>query len=62
MTVGFYPSSIKPAADYIGKSSIRFLPRTCPFIRILDVNKDKPVKDQLKVIREDVLYTLNEVY
>jgi len=32
------------------------------FIRVLDVNEDKPVKDQLKVIREDVLYTSNKMY
>ena len=31
------------------------------FIRVLDVDKDKPVEEQLKVIREDVLYTLNEM-
>ena len=33
-----------------------------PTVRVLKINKDKLVKDQLKVIREDVLYTLNEVY
>ena len=32
------------------------------FIYVLNINKDKPIKDQLKVIREDVLYTSNEVY
>lgn len=32
------------------------------FIRVPDVDKDKPIEDQLKVIREDVLYTSNEVY
>jgi len=31
------------------------------FIRVLDVNKDKLVEEQLKVIREDVLYTLNKI-
>jgi len=31
------------------------------FIRVLDVDKDKLIEDQLKVIREDVLYTSNEV-
>lgn len=32
------------------------------FIRVPNVNKDKPVEDQLKVIRKDILYTLNKVY
>ena len=32
------------------------------FIRVPDVDKDKPIEDQLKVIREDVLYTSNEMY
>ena len=32
------------------------------FIYILNINKNKLIKDQLKVIREDVLYTSNEVY
>ena len=38
------------------------MPPLIGFIRVPDVNKDKPVKDQLKVIREDILYTLNEIY
>jgi len=52
--VGFCPSYI------LLKSSPELLP--IRFIYILNINKNKPVKDQLKVIREDVLYTLNEVY
>ena len=32
------------------------------FIRVPDVDKDKSIEDQLKVIREDVLYTSNEMY
>ena len=31
------------------------------FIRVPNINKNKPVEDQLKVIIEDVLYTLNEM-
>ena len=58
MTIGFCPSINQLLI--IGESSIRVLP--IRFIRVFNVDKDKPVKDQLKVIREDVLYTLNEVY
>ena len=32
------------------------------FIYVLNINKSELVKEQLKVIREDVLYMLNEVY
>ena len=42
-------------------SSPKLLP-PIRFIHVLNVNKDKPIKDQLKVIREDILYTSNEVY
>jgi hypothetical protein len=45
----------------LSKSSPKLLP-PIHFIRVLDIDKDKPVKDQLKVIREDMLYTLNEMY
>ena len=38
------------------------MPPPIGFIRVLDVNDNKPVKDQLKVIREDVLYTSNKIY
>ena len=65
MTVGFCLSSIKPAADYIGKFSIRVPPELLPpirFIHVFNINESEPVKEQLKVIREDMLYTLNEVY
>jgi hypothetical protein len=30
-------------------------------MRVFNINKYKPVEDQLKVIREDVLYTLNNI-
>ena len=65
MTIGFYPSSISQLLiiweNPLLESSLKLLP-LIHFIRVLKINKDKPVKNQLKVIREDVLYTLNEVY
>jgi hypothetical protein len=64
MTIGFCPSSINQLLikeENLPLESSKLLP-PIRFIRVLNVDKDKPVKDQLKVIREDVLYTLNEVY
>ena len=63
--VSFCPSSINELLiiqeNPLLESSHELLP-LIRFIRVLDVNKDKLVEDQLKVIREDVLYTLNKVY
>ena len=64
ITVGFCPSSINQLLIYIGKFSIKVSPELLPpirIIRVLNINKNKPVKDWLKVIRQDVLYTLNKV-
>ena len=38
------------------------LPPLIRFIRVPDINKNKRVEDQLKVIMEDVLYTLNKIH
>ena len=63
MTVRPCPSSINQLL-IMQEKPILESPKSLPpiqFIRVLNVNKDRLVEDQLKVIREDVLYSLNEV-
>ena len=65
MTVGFCLSSINQLLIIQENSPLKSSPNLLPpihFIRVLNINKNKPVKDQLKVIREDILYILNKVY
>jgi len=65
MTAGFRPSSINRLVIVWENPPSESSPKLLPpiyFIRVLNANEDKPVKDQPKVIREDVLYTLNKVY
>ena len=54
ITVGFYPSSINQLLIYIRKFSIKVFPELLPpirIIRVLNINKNKLVKDWFKVIR-----------
>ena len=64
MTVRFCPSSINKPLIIQENPLLKSFPELPPirFIRVLNIDKDKPVKDQLKVIREDVLYMSNKIY
>ena len=65
MAVGFCPSSINQLLIIQENPPLESSPESLPpirFIRVLDVDEDKPVKDQLKVIKEDALYMSNKMY
>ena len=63
--VRFYLSSINQLLIIQENPPLKSTPKVLPpiyFICVFNVDKDKPIEDQLKVIKEDVLYTLNEMY
>ena len=65
MPIGFCPSFTNQLLIIEENSPLKSSPKLLlpiRFIRVLNANKDKLIKDQLKVIREDVLYILNKVY